>query len=398
MRELPGGYVTFSQSTGVPEQRSGLEQLLELARDKSATGRSALLSVLSDISVDEGTLAGERERSLIDGILRRIVNEVEATVRRALAERLAERSDAPRELVLMLANDEADVAYPLLARSGILQEGDLMTIVRQRTVQHRSAIATRELLSASLSAALTEFGEEPVITALLDNKSARISPETFESIARMSRTIEALQEPLLDRQDLPAALVQKMYWWVSAALRQHILDHFDIDPESLDEAVEDAVGSLIPNSSRADPGAPAYLKQAAERLVRTKGVTPSLLAELLRTKQTALFEMLLARQSGLRLTFLRRLLYQPGGQALAILLRAIGIEKPDFASIFLWSRQVRRGDKSVDPRELQRALTLFDRIQPKTANSILRRWQQDPDFLKAIRMLDAEPLVSMTSH
>ncbi len=372
--------------------------MLELARDKSAAGRSALVSVLGDMFVDDGAFAAGHERSLIDDILRRLVSEVEATVRCALAERMAERSDAPRELVLMLANDDADVAYPLLARSGILEDGDLISIVRQRTIRHRSAIATRESVSESLSAALTEFGEESVITALLDNKSARISPQTFESIARMSRTIEALQEPLLDRQDLPAALVRKMYWWVSAALRQHILDHFDIDPDSLDEAVEDAVGSLIPNSSRADPGAPVHLKQAAERLVRTKGVTPSLLAELLRTKQTALFEMLLARQSGLRLTFLRRLLYQPGGQALAITLRAIGIEKPDFASIFLWSRQVRRGDKSVDPHELQRALTLFDRIQPKTANSILRRWQQDPDFLKAIRMLDNEPLASTTSH
>lgn len=375
-----------------------IEHLLELARDKSAAGRSALVSVLSDMFVDDGTFAAGRERSLIDDILRRLVNEVEATVRRALAERLAERDGAPRELVLMLANDEADVAYPLLARSGILQEEDLISIVRQRTIQHRSAIATRASLSESLSAALTEFGEEPVITALLDNKTARISPRTFESIADLSRTIEALQEPLLDRQDLPVALVRKMYWWVSAALRQHILDHFDIDPDSLDEAIEDSVGSLIPNSSRDNPGPPLHLKHAAERLVRTKGVTPSLLVDLLRTKQMALFEMLLARQSGLRLTFLRRLLYQPGGQALAITLRAIGIEKPDFASIFLWSRQVRRGDKSVDPHELQRALTLFDRIQPKTANSILRRWQQDPDFLKAIRMLDSETLVSTTSH
>lgn len=389
---------TAAASAARPAGNAGLERLLELARDRSASGRSALVAALGDIFVDESAFSTDRERELVNDILRRLVSDVEAAVRRVLAERLAERSDAPRGLVMMLANDDADVAHSILARSNVLQDPDLVTIARQRTIRHRAAIATRSPLSESVSAALAEAGEDSVITALLDNKQARISPETFRSIVDLSRTNESLHEPLLDRQDLPLNLVKKMYWWVSAALRHHILDQFDIDPATLDDAVEDAVGKLLPNAARPDPGAPLHLKQAAERLIRTKGLTPNLLSDLLRTKQTALFEVLLARQTGLRLTFLRRLLYQPGGEALTITLRAIGIEKPDFASIFLWSRQARRGDKSVDPHELQRVLTLFDRIQPQTANGILRRWQRDPDYLKAIRMLETEGLVSTARH
>ncbi|MFO0995993.1 MAG: DUF2336 domain-containing protein [Alphaproteobacteria bacterium] len=369
-----------------------------MARDRSPAGRSALVAALGDAFVDESSFATDRERELVNDILRRLVSDVEAAVRRVLAERLAERSDAPRGLVMMLANDDADVAYPILTRSNVLQDPDLITIARQRTVRHRIAIAARSPLSEGVSAALAEAGEETVITALLDNKQARILPETFRSIVELSRTNDTLHEPLLDRQDLPVNLVKKMYWWVSAALRHHILDQFDIDPATLDDAVEESVAKLLPNGSKADASAPLHLKQAAERLIRTKGVTPTLLSDLLRTKQTALFEVLLARQSNLRLTFLRRLLYQPGGEALTITLRAIGIEKPDFASIFLWSRQARRGDKSVDPMELQRVLTLFDRIQPQTAQAILRRWQRDPDYLKAIRMLESEGLVSTARH
>lgn len=48
----------------------------------------------------------ERERSLMTEISNDLIHDVEMAVRRALAERLALKENAPHELVGILANDE----------------------------------------------------------------------------------------------------------------------------------------------------------------------------------------------------------------------------------------------------------------------------------------------------
>ena len=75
----------------------------------------------------EGALS-ERERALMGDILRKLIGDVEKAVRRELAERLAERGDAPRSLVIALANDEFEVAHPLLLKSTVLYDVDLIEI------------------------------------------------------------------------------------------------------------------------------------------------------------------------------------------------------------------------------------------------------------------------------
>jgi len=64
--------------------------------------------------------------------------------------------------------------------------------------------------------------------------------------------------------------------------------------------------------------------------------------------------------------------------------------KPDFASIFLLSRSARPGDKVVDPRELTRILDLYDRIKLETAHKAVEHWRLDPDYLFALKQLNAQ--------
>ena len=58
--------------------------------------------------------------------------------------------------------------------------------------------------------------------------------------------------------------------------------------------------------------------------------------------------------------------------------------QPDFASIFLLSRQARPGDKTVEPTELAASLEFFDRIDVVEAEKILKKWCQRPDYNRAI--------------
>jgi hypothetical protein len=110
--------------------------------------------------------------------------------------------------------------------------------------------------------------------------------------------------------------------------------------------------------------------------------------QLLRQGEVGLFVAALSEMTGLRLTLIRRLLFESGGEGLMTACRAIGLDKPNAAAIFLLTRRARPGDWAVDPRELARAMSIFDRVEPAAAQGVVARWRRDPDFLCAIRTVE----------
>jgi uncharacterized protein (DUF2336 family) len=93
------------------------EYLLSLARQKSAESRSRLTQIIIDLFDEQATVLNERQRTLMFGILQNIVNEIEVSVRQAVAGRLAMMDDVPRDLILRLANDDISVAFDMLSQS-----------------------------------------------------------------------------------------------------------------------------------------------------------------------------------------------------------------------------------------------------------------------------------------
>lgn len=101
-----------------------------------------------------------------------------------------------------------------------------------------------------------------------------------------------------------------------------------------------------------------------------------------------MFEGMFAQVTGLRANLVRRLVYEPGGEGLAIACRAMEMTKPDFGSLFLLSRAARPGDKVVDPNEVARVMKFFDRVKADTARKVVERWKLDPDYLFAIQQVE----------
>jgi uncharacterized protein (DUF2336 family) len=377
-------------SPGAPTGGATVDGVLELAHDRSPEGRAALVAAVSEMFYGGERALDPSERRLMADILKRLIGEVEKSVRKDLAERLADRADAPSDVIWLLANDAAEIAYPVLSRSSLLSDDDLLHVVRKHTLEHRKAIARRNPVSERLSFALLAAREENVAAVLLANSNARIGDAAYTVLADMAQIYESLHTPLLRRSDLPLEVARKVYWLVSAALRQHLVARFHIDPATLDDAIEETVEAHTPWHRRGDIAPPPALAEAADDLVRNGGATAESLNQLIRNGQVDLFEVVLSRLLDLRLVAVRRILYEPGGTALAVALKAIQTPKPDLASIFIWSRQARPGDQSVDPTEVGRVLELYDRIQPSAAQWVLKRWQRDPDYLMALETLQSE--------
>lgn len=365
------------------------QALLEMARDKTAAGRSLLANAMGDFFSQSNDVLTDHERTLMSGILRSLLHTAEMSVRRKLANKLAALDNVPHELIVTLANDEIEVAYPILVKSKLLYDTDLIEIIRHRTLQHQLSIAMHRALSEGVSDALVENGDEDVIKTLLENTNARIAKSTMEYLVEQSKRVDSFQNPILRRPDLDRELAKRMYWWVSAALKIYVAEHFDIDPMVLDEALDATVTEIM--AHEAEPGVVVdKAEELARRLAETRQITPEIMIGVLRKGEVPLFEAMFAEHTGLRLKLVRRFLLEPGGEALAVACKGIGMVKDDFATIFMRTRKARFGKPVINTSELTRVLELFDRVHLEPAQAMLAKWRRDPDYLNALRTLEKQ--------
>lgn len=356
-----------------------IANLLDLARDHSRDGRATLVDAVGNLFISRTGGLSDRESALVSEILCKLIEDVDASVRQTLAERLSDRPDAPRDLVVHLANDDIAVARPLLIESPLLEDEDLIEIARHRTRGHKLAIALRSGISAPVCDALIAGADGGVIRTLLENESASISQLAFQYLVEQARRTDAFHEPLIDHRDLPPELATRVYWWVSAHLRDRIVGKFDINPLALDETLQLAVREMIAEADARAAGDAGATNALVEHLWRSNALDSKLLIQVLREGEIPLFEAMYAKITDLPVATIRRLLYEPGGEHLAVASKAAEISKPDFASIFLLSRQGRPGDQTVDPEELSRVLTYFDKLTVDKARNEVREWRIEPD-------------------
>jgi uncharacterized protein (DUF2336 family) len=357
------------------------EHLFRLARDKTVAGRRALVATVGELFFERSGALSDRERALMTEILRRLVRDVEIEVRQALAHRLAREPTAPRDLVVLLANDRIEVAHPVLLHSDVLGDEELIEIIRHRTLEHQLAIAMRREVSEAVSDALVERGDVGVVKALLDNPQARLSQAALAYLVDESQRVDSYQNPLVRRPELSPALARRMYGWVSAELRRYIAEHFRIDPGMIERHLAATSAALARSEAR-----PRAAERLAERLAERDPITPALLIDTLRQGEVALFQAMFARLTELPPLLVRRLLFEPGGEGLAIACRAAGLDAAAFTSIFVLSRKARH-DSALPPGEVSRIVGFFARVRPEHARRLLQNWQSRGGHLKMV----AEP-------
>jgi len=357
--------------------------LVRLARDRSDAGRKAFADALSDLFVADGGGLGQSERALMYEILHRVVRDIERAMRAEVSRQLALQPDVPRDLARALANDEIEVAYPILTLSTVLLDEDLIDVARGRTIEHQLAIAGRPDVSEAVSEALVGLGGESVITTLLRNPNARIAGATLEYLVEESKRVNAFQEPILRRADLPKSLAERMVFWVSAALRQYILDNFDIGEGAVDDALEATAFDVI----RSAPARQRRSSELAAALGEDGVLSPDLLVSALREGEMRLFVALFERMTGLGERLVMDLVREPGAEGLAIACKASGIGKAYFVAIFALIRRLRPGSERQIRHELRDIMNLYDRMEADSAREIAQRWRRNIGYLAAIRDL-----------
>lgn len=116
-----------------------------------------------------------------------LLETTSARARRQVSAVLAQHEIAPRNLILALANDEIEVAAPLLLRSPILKSSDLMDIIAAHGLHHARIIARRHPVDPLLLPVLNSF-DDPIIEQSL------LAPPLTTAVAE-AETAEHIQQP-----------------------------------------------------------------------------------------------------------------------------------------------------------------------------------------------------------
>ena len=164
----------------------------------------------------------ESDRAAAEGAMIMLLDDPSPLVRRALAEVFAGCEDAPPTVVHALANDQPDVAAPILQRSPLLLDADLVEAVAGGEPERQIAIATRAGLPCSVSAAIAEVGSAEACLVLLENETAETVPFSLDRIVQRFGHLAAIRDVILSRDDLPAPTRQALVVKLSETLADFV--------------------------------------------------------------------------------------------------------------------------------------------------------------------------------
>ena len=284
-----------------------------------ATSALARAYLYSDLSTDDLAAA--------EGAMIMMLDDPSPLVRRALADVFASAQKAPLVVVNALAADQPDVALPLLSRSPLLLDDDLVDLIATGRSETQVAIAGRPLLSCSLAAAIAEVGPAEACLALLENADAEIALFSIDRIVERFGHLAPIREDLLARDDLPMATRQALLSKLSQTLAGFVAARQWLGPEHAEYAAREACERATVALAAETP-----YEEVAElmRHLRESGqLTASMILRGLLSGNVVLFEEALAELSGLPLDRVTSYIHDKNISGFRALYRKAGL--PDAA-------------------------------------------------------------------
>lgn len=308
-------------------------KLVELARTSDSAQRRELLREVTDLFFETSNTRSDRETHLFDDVLKLVAAEMQDSVLAELAERFADADDAPVGLMRDLANHAFAIAAPVLQRSKALDDQTLLHVISNQSQQHIKAVAKRDKVSEALSDAIVQFGDDHALDALMRNQGATVSRTSMEAAVDRARRNALLHESVVTRQDLPLDLLNEMYFVVETSLREQIMKrNASVDPAALDAALSKARERL--KRTVGDLTAEAKNAMSFIQSKKTSGeLNARLLVSLYREAKQMHFLYGLAEVTNVDHETVASMLERRDVDALAMLCRAAGIERPLFVTL-----------------------------------------------------------------
>lgn len=320
----------------------------------------------------------DEDRASFDRILIRIAPGATDGARLYLSDRLAESSQPPRAILMLLANDDVEVARPILERSPALDEDDLIDIARHHGPRHMGAIAGRGDLTLRVTDILVLRGDDDVRRIVAGNERAQLSDKGFARLSVQSRGDTVVEARLIRRGDLPDLVIRFLIENGSPTAREALAARAPGNRSSR------TLGRCTLPIRAAEDGwlEPYDFEGSAVVLDRLAEVRSHIDGFVMRLAQTDRFPEIvhvLAAITEIPLETMKHLLVSLETEPFAVIARALTLKSDTVREILTTGPWLHR----LDARSRDATVALFRSLDPDEARARVHLWAEQEDVVAA---------------
>jgi uncharacterized protein (DUF2336 family) len=260
-----------------------------------ATSALARAYLFSDLSPDD--------RAAAEGAMIMLLDDVSPLVRKALSQVLASSQKAPPAVIQALAADQPEVAMPVIERSPLLIDADLVDLVATGGPMVQAAVARRAPLQCAVAAAVAEVGSAEACLLLLENPDAEIALFSIDRMVERFGHVAAIREALFERTDLPAPTRHALLAKLSSTLADFVAAREWLEAERAHRIAQEACEKATIVLAAESPA--RETRPLIRHLCQNGQLTAGLILRALLSGNVALFEEALAELSDLPLSRVR---------------------------------------------------------------------------------------------
>lgn len=185
--------------------------LVKLAQNNSREARVELASKTANQLLNSSTSLSESELQLFDDVFKHLYQFAPSEIKQQLSSTLALAEWAPQNILSSLANDDFEVAGPIISFSPVIDNDTLVKVINSKGEKHQACIAGRSNIDAEITSALIATNTADVVSALSNNRTATISEADFAHAVEIVKNNPSAIDNFAARTDLPAQLVAKVF-------------------------------------------------------------------------------------------------------------------------------------------------------------------------------------------
>jgi uncharacterized protein (DUF2336 family) len=345
-----------------------IDQLEGALASKDLSKRAEVLRRVADLFMAGSGKFSDAQIELFDGVMGKLVENIELAARAAFGKRLARAPDAPGKVIRALAFDDAiEVAAAVLAHSPRLDDASLVENARTKSQGHLLAIAGRSALTEAVTDILVDRGNHQVVAATVDNRGAQFSTSGMSTLVKRAQDNGDLALRVWSRPDISRHDLARLFAQASEMVRSK-LEAADPRQAALIRAAVAKASEEIQASARAESGEHARALAHVRALHSLGQLDEPRLLGFVCDGHFDRTVIALSLMCNVPVGLIERVLVQSEQEQLLVLAKAIELSWETTKTLL--TLQAGRGGLAKE--RLDHCLAGFFRLQPKTARAALQ--------------------------
>lgn len=177
--------------------------------DCSPAKQGKLIRFVSSTCKNSRELLGDQQLSTLAELVEPLIDTIDDQQTIVDAAQIFAKLDfSPHSLIIKFANQEIEIAAPILEHSVVLNDGDLIGIMEKFDSSYCKFIARRAELTSPVTDTLISNADMKTLVSAINNPGATFSTDGFKELASIGSVDQSFGEALFKRSDMPVSLAE----------------------------------------------------------------------------------------------------------------------------------------------------------------------------------------------